>query len=202
MNHFSDKVNLIWDIADTLRSPYRPPEYRKVMLPMTVLRRLDCVLAPTKPQVLVTQKQWSNKAADALLRKAACQTFYNTSKLDFDNPNLQQAGAANTRDDFAYARNQHLEELVVNRMDRNGGQADMFFANPEVRTVIQNWMLAGSTTTSAPSRHPNIHKYPHTVSNHLPPSTPESPKPPLYPQSRTALRPVHSRATLCPLSVK
>src|ERR1035437_5395947 len=84
MNHFSDKVNLIWDIADTLRGPYRPPEYRKIMLPMTVLRRLDCVLAPTKPQVLATQKKWSNKAADALLRKADCQTFYNTSKLDFD----------------------------------------------------------------------------------------------------------------------
>src|ERR1039458_3432797 len=84
LNHFSDKVNLIWDIADTLRGPYRPPEYRKVMLPMTVLRRLDCVLAPTKPQVLAIQKKWSNKAADALLRKAACQSFYNTCKLDFD----------------------------------------------------------------------------------------------------------------------
>jgi type I restriction enzyme R subunit len=57
------------------------------------------------------------------------------------NPNLQQAGAANTRDDFAYALYQHLEELVVNRMDRNGGQAGMFFDNPEVRSVIQNWML-------------------------------------------------------------
>ena len=84
MNHFSDKVNLIWDIADTLRGPYRPPEYRKIMLPMTVLRRLDCVLEPTKPQVLATQKKWNNKAADALLRKAARQSFYNTSKLDFD----------------------------------------------------------------------------------------------------------------------
>src|ERR1039457_2166450 len=84
MNHFSDKVNLIWDIADTLRGPYRPPEYRKVMPPMTVLRRLDCVLAPPKPEVLATQKKWSNKAADALLRKAARQSFYNTSKLDFD----------------------------------------------------------------------------------------------------------------------
>jgi type I restriction enzyme R subunit len=57
------------------------------------------------------------------------------------NPNLQQAGAANTRDDFAYALYQHLEELVVNRMDRNGGQTGMFFDNPEVRSVIQNWML-------------------------------------------------------------
>jgi type I restriction enzyme R subunit len=54
---------------------------------------------------------------------------------------LQQAGAANTRDDFAYALYQKLEDLVVNRMDRNGGQAGMFFENPDVRQVVQAWML-------------------------------------------------------------
>ena len=45
-NYFS---NLIWQIADLLRGPYRPPQYERVMLPLTVLRRFDCVLAPTKP---------------------------------------------------------------------------------------------------------------------------------------------------------
>jgi hypothetical protein len=56
-------------------------------------------------------------------------------------PNIsQQAGAAITRDHFAYALFQHLEELVVGRMDRNGGQAGLFFENPKVRTVIRNWM--------------------------------------------------------------
>ena len=44
--------NFIWQIADLLRGPYRPPQYERVMLPLTVLRRFDCVLAPTKPQVL------------------------------------------------------------------------------------------------------------------------------------------------------
>ena len=44
--------NLIWQIADLLRGPYRPPQYERVMLPMTVLRRFDCVLAPTKARVL------------------------------------------------------------------------------------------------------------------------------------------------------
>jgi len=44
-NYFS---TLIWQIADLLRGPYRPPQYERVMLPMTVLRRFDCVLAPTK----------------------------------------------------------------------------------------------------------------------------------------------------------
>lgn len=45
-------INLVFDISNKLRGPYRPPQYRKVMLPMTVLRRLDCVLAPTKDKVL------------------------------------------------------------------------------------------------------------------------------------------------------
>jgi type I restriction-modification system DNA methylase subunit len=43
----------IWEIANRLRGPYRPPQYRLVMLPMVVLRRLDCVLEPTKDAVLV-----------------------------------------------------------------------------------------------------------------------------------------------------
>ena len=48
-NYFA---SLIWQIADLLRGPYRPPQYERVMLPMTVLRRFDCVLAPTKARVL------------------------------------------------------------------------------------------------------------------------------------------------------
>jgi type I restriction enzyme M protein len=50
-NHL-EHANLIWQIADLLRGPYRPPQYERVMLPMTVLRRFDCVLAETKPRVL------------------------------------------------------------------------------------------------------------------------------------------------------
>ena len=46
-NYFA---NLIWQIADLLRGPYRPPQYERVMLPMTVLRRFDCVLASSKSQ--------------------------------------------------------------------------------------------------------------------------------------------------------
>ena len=48
-NYFA---NLIWQIADLLRGPYRPPQYERVMLPMTVLRRFDCVLASSKAKVL------------------------------------------------------------------------------------------------------------------------------------------------------
>jgi hypothetical protein len=49
-------TNLIWQIADLLRGPYRPPQYERVMLPMTVLRRFDCVLAPTKQLVAAKQR--------------------------------------------------------------------------------------------------------------------------------------------------
>ena len=44
-------ATLIWQVADLQRGPYRPPQYERVMLPMTVLRRFDCVLAPSKVKV-------------------------------------------------------------------------------------------------------------------------------------------------------
>jgi type I restriction enzyme M protein len=52
MASHSDLANLIWQIADLLRGPYRPPQYERVMLPLVVLRRFDCVLADTKAKVL------------------------------------------------------------------------------------------------------------------------------------------------------
>src|SRR3954471_1278679 len=85
-NYFS---NLIWQIADLLRGPYRPPQYERVMLPMTVLRRFDCVLAPTKAKVLTeyAKRKGGKLEGDALdsnLNKAAGQRFHNHSPLDFE----------------------------------------------------------------------------------------------------------------------
>ena len=56
MTDFKDKANLIWQVADLLRGDYRQFDYGKVILPMTVLRRLDCILAPTKDKVLAGDK--------------------------------------------------------------------------------------------------------------------------------------------------
>jgi len=85
-NYFS---NLIWQIADLLRGPYRPPQYERVMLPMTVLRRFDCVLAPTKAKVLAKREKLKDgklneDALDKVLDKAAGQRFHNHSPLDFE----------------------------------------------------------------------------------------------------------------------
>ena len=81
-------ANLIWQIADLLRGPYRPPQYERVMLPMTVLRRFDCVLAPTKPAVLAEYRRRKGRlrgeALDHRLNAVAGQRFHNHSDLDFE----------------------------------------------------------------------------------------------------------------------
>ncbi len=81
-------ANLIWQIADLLRGPYRPLQYERVMLPMTVLRRFDCVLAPTKSKVLAEHARrqggrLNDDALDRILNNAAGQRFHNHSPLDF-----------------------------------------------------------------------------------------------------------------------
>jgi len=60
VNNFGDKVSFIWSVADLLRGPYRPNQYKDVMLPLTVLRRLDCVLEPSKTRVLEKVKTLQN----------------------------------------------------------------------------------------------------------------------------------------------
>ena len=70
----------IWSVADLLRGDYKQSEYGKVILPLTVIRRLDCVLEPTKPKVLAVHRQYGDR--DAILRAAAGDlAFYNTSPL-------------------------------------------------------------------------------------------------------------------------
>lgn len=86
MNHFTEKVSFIWSVADLLRGPYKPHQYGRVILPLTILRRLDCVLEPTKQKVLekhATLKGQSQEAVEKILNRAAGQSFHNTSKLDF-----------------------------------------------------------------------------------------------------------------------
>lgn len=88
MSSHQEHANLIWQIADLLRGPYRPNEYQRVMLPLTVLRRFDCVLAPTKAKVLAEYEkrkdQLTGPALDSKLDKAALQRFHNHSAITFE----------------------------------------------------------------------------------------------------------------------
>jgi len=74
----------IWSVADLLRGDYKQSDYGKVILPFTVLRRMDCVLEPTKPAVLVenANKQAEGVNPDPYLVRESGQKFYNTSPLD------------------------------------------------------------------------------------------------------------------------
>ena len=90
----SELVSFIRGICNLLRGPYKRNEYRKVILPLTVLRRFDCLLAPTKPKVLAKHPQIKAKpetVVRSLLEKITHRPFYHLSKLDLpkllDDPN-------------------------------------------------------------------------------------------------------------------
>ena len=99
VNH-GEIVSFIWGVADLIRDTFKRGKYQDVILPFTVLRRLDCVLAPTKEKVLVANAKFKGKLdkTEDILCKVSGFAFYNTSRYDFekllhDAPNL----AANLR---------------------------------------------------------------------------------------------------------
>ena len=104
MNH-SEIANFIWGVANLIRDTFKRGKYQDVILPLTVLRRLDCVLSPTKENVLQRQAHLSGRGLENLHRQlcdASGFEFYNTSRYDFerliaDAPNV----AANLRNYIA-----------------------------------------------------------------------------------------------------
>jgi type I restriction enzyme M protein len=85
VNNFTEKANFIWSVADLIRDDFKRGKYQDVILPLTVLRRIDCVLEPTKEQVLRDYNQYKDKLKDmsGILRKASGYAFYNTSPYTF-----------------------------------------------------------------------------------------------------------------------
>jgi type I restriction enzyme M protein len=103
MSH-SEIVSFLWSVADLIRDTFKRGKYQDVILPLTVLRRLDCVLSGTKEKVLQTQARFKGKLEnlEPQLRAASGFAFYNTSRYDFekllaDAPHL----AANLRNYIA-----------------------------------------------------------------------------------------------------
>ncbi len=88
MTNFGEHVSFIWSIAEILRGNYKQSEYGKVVLPFTVLRRLDCVLEPTKAKVLEQLKSLpesvDHEMRETMLNIAADQSFHNTSPFTFE----------------------------------------------------------------------------------------------------------------------
>jgi type I restriction enzyme M protein len=95
---FKEHGDVIWNIANLLRGPYRPPQYRRVMIPLTVLRRLDCVLEETKDDVLAMHKalkaetkmkdgekvpKHDAETIEKIINQKFKLTFHNTSEFTF-----------------------------------------------------------------------------------------------------------------------
>ena len=128
MTQFKDKANLIWDVANLLRGDYKQSDYGKVILPMTVLRRLDCVLSPTKQKVLDALPKFekhSDNAKDLALNKVAGFNFHNHSQFDFAkliaDPNHIAANLRNHINGYSVSAREIIEyfnfEDQIERMD-------------------------------------------------------------------------------------
>ena len=130
MNNFNDKVNFIWSIAELLRGPWKPNQYKDVMLPLVVLRRLDCVLEPTKDQVLEKYNKMKGgkvKNLDPILNTVSGHQFHNISRFTFkklkeDPDNIAANLAAYIKGFSGNARNifdQFGFEKEIEKLDRN-----------------------------------------------------------------------------------
>jgi hypothetical protein len=137
-------ANFIWGIADdVLRDLYVRGKYRDVILPMTVLRRLDAVLEPTKPAVLAMKAKLDKAGItnqDQALRQAAGQAFYNTSKFTLRDLKSRASQQALKSDFEAYLDgfSPSVQEILENFEFRNQIAAPRYIINfPTKRQAVQ-----------------------------------------------------------------
>lgn len=136
MKNFKEKADLIWRVADLLRGDYKQSDYGKVILPLTVLRRLDCVLFPTKQKVLdylPKVESLKESAKDIALNKIAGFNFHNRSQFNFEkliaDPNNIAINLRTYINGFSTSAREIIEYFnfddQIDRMD--GPQADILF---------------------------------------------------------------------------
>lgn len=128
MKNIKESANFIWSIADLLRGDYKQSDYGKVILPLTVLRRLDCVLENTKAEVLKKYDQMKStniQNLDPILNKVAGYNFNNRSPFDFNkliaDPNNIASNLRNYINGFSEDAREVIEQFEfenqINKMD-------------------------------------------------------------------------------------
>ena len=143
--------SFIWAVADRLRGDYKQSEYGKVILPFTVLRRMDCVLEPTKEAVLVEfakQKKAGINPEPFLLRKSDA-SFYNTSPMDMKKLRGDQ---------------DHIKENLFAYIQAFSASVRDIFERFEFHTQIERLAKCGLLYQVA-EKFANIDLHPGTVSN-------------------------------------
>ena len=117
MTNFGEYVSFIWNVADLLRGPYKPNQYGRVILPITVLRRLDCVLEPTKEKVLrkaMELKGQPEHLVERLLQRESKQKFFNTSKYSFERLAADPNNIAANLTKYLKGFSRHAREILEN----------------------------------------------------------------------------------------
>lgn len=128
--NFQEKVSFIWSIADILRGPYRPENYGDVILPMSVLRRFDAVLADTKDAVLKENEKYQSlpeTTRDEILNRTAKQGFNNTSLFDLEKLLTDPDNIADNLRDYIQGFSSAAREILnqfnfdneIDKMDDN-----------------------------------------------------------------------------------
>jgi len=127
-------ANFLWNVADLIRDNFKRGKYQDVILPFTVLRRMDCVLAPTKVKVLEASKDLKAKGIknpDGQLRRASGFVFYNTSKYDFqrllDDPGHIAANLRNYMAGFSENMREVMEKFQFEGTVKKLEEKDLLF---------------------------------------------------------------------------
>ena len=134
MTNVKESANFIWSIADLLRGDYRQSDYGKVILPLTVLRRLDCVLEATKADVLKKHEQVKSmniQNLDPILNKVAGYNFHNASLFDFDkliaDPNNIASNLRNYINGFSEEAREIIEQFEFDNQITKLEESNLLF---------------------------------------------------------------------------
>src|SRR5437588_3708375 len=127
---FADKLSFVWSVADLLRGTYKQSEYGRVILPLVVIRRLDCVLEDTKPAVLARAEELTARIdnLDAALCAVAGHEFYNLAAIDFGKLTADPDGVADHLREYIGGFSASAREVVdkfrfeehIKRLDESG----------------------------------------------------------------------------------
>lgn len=133
--NIQEKANLIWEIATHLVGLFKPHEYGKVILPMTVLKRFDDALAPTKTAVVemgekLSEMKVEGEARDGILRKTSGYSFYNTSKFDFKKLISDPDNIESNFENYLQGFSSNIKDIISN-----------FKFTDQVRTMIDGNVL-------------------------------------------------------------
>lgn len=125
------KANLIWEVATKLVGVYKPHEYGKVILPMTVLKRFDDILKPTKQAVLEKYEEVKNfEVKEIFLTEASGYSFYNTSKYDFEKLLSDPDNIESNFKNYLAGFSENVQDILSNFKFEN-----------EIKTMVDNRLL-------------------------------------------------------------